>query len=821
MTHKDRANGNVEKLEMKLARTKIRDRRPLFLRLLVMAVFLCMTALSSPAPAQGVLDLLGGQQPKSEDLDTLIGKAREDGSTIVIINPPQQGDTAGTPSMPMNSAALLDAREKLKQMIIHSRAFFTEFDDVLKAASPDGSLTWIGIAIITAVGGMLIGLGIYKFITAFLREYFRSVRENTHPTRAQKLAFLLSRSSLLFVSTVVMFGIAILVAVIFDTGHEPTRMTIFVLVAYYAAYRILRYVIFLNVFVPDTSQMRMINLDDARAKEIYRDWYVIIAISVVLLGITYWIRGLGVSPDIYDLAFIVASGICALMFGILTVRHRQDLVEIIRGPDRKGKAARQREIIGRVALPLILLYLMVAWAVSTFRLTLGLPRGYILVGAPIIIFVVAIFAYALTTLMVELIYERRERRHRRMQLIQNLRESREARRREAEKGPPMEAVEEPGEMIDDDEEMIVYQAEKTPVEPKPYKPIFKSFFERSIGAVILVVCAGELARIWGFDVGREGGHPFAQLLDVLLVVLIAYFFLRSFNIFVDEKIIEEGGTLDNKPPAPGEGDSEGGIGESRLATLLPIVRNVVIGAVAITGAMIGLSTLGVNVAPLFAGAGVVGLAIGFGAQTLIRDMFSGVFFLIDDAFRKGEYIEVGTVRGVIEKISVRSFQLRHHLGAVHTVPFGEIHQLTNFSRDWVMMKLPLRVTYGTDVEKVRKLIKKLGQRLLEHPTIGHMFIQPLKSQGVYSMEDSAMIIRVKFMTKPGDQFVVRKIVYAEIRELFEKEGINFAHREVTVRLADGKKAEDLTEEEREAIAGSVRSAIDEENRQPASATGDR
>lgn len=84
-----------------------------------------------------------------------------------------------------------------------------------------------------------------------------------------------------------------------------------------------------------------------------------------------------------------------------------------------------------------------------------------------------------------------------------------------------------------------------------------------------------------------------------------------------------------------------------------------------------------------------------------------------------------------------------------------------------------------------------------------------------------MIIRVKFMTKPGDQFVVRKIVYAEIRELFEKEGINFAHREVTVRLADGKKAEDLTEEEREAIAGSVRSAIDEENRQPASATGDR
>jgi small-conductance mechanosensitive channel len=234
-----------------------------------------------------------------------------------------------------------------------------------------------------------------------------------------------------------------------------------------------------------------------------------------------------------------------------------------------------------------------------------------------------------------------------------------------------------------------------------------------------------------------------------------------------------------------------------------------------------LSAVGVNVAPLFAGAGVVGLAIGFGAQTLIRDIFSGLFFLIDDAFRKGEYIEVGNVKGVIEKISVRSFQLRHHLGAVHTVPFGEITQLTNYSRDWVMMKLPLRVTYSTDVEKVRKLIKKLGQQLLEDPTIGHLFLQPLKSQGVYKMEDSAMIIRVKFMTRPGDQFVTRKMVYAAIRDLFEREGIHFAHREVTVRLADGRDPDDLTPEERREVAGAVRSVVDEQEGAGEMADGER
>lgn len=100
------------------------------------------------------------------------------------------------------------------------------------------------------------------------------------------------------------------------------------------------------------------------------------------------------------------------------------------------------------------------------------------------------------------------------------------------------------------------------------------------------------------------------------------------------------------------------------------------------------------------------------------------------------------------------------------------------------------LTYDTDVEKLRKLVKKLGQELLNHPQVGHTFLQPLKSQGVYKMEDSAMIIRVKFMTKPGEQFVTRKVVYEAIQDLFVREGIHFAHKEVTVRLADTQTSGD-------------------------------
>lgn len=189
-----------------------------------------------------------------------------------------------------------------------------------------------------------------------------------------------------------------------------------------------------------------------------------------------------------------------------------------------------------------------------------------------------------------------------------------------------------------------------------------------------------------------------------------------------------------------------------------------------------------------------------------------MFFLSDDAFRKGEYISIGTVKGTVEKISVRSFQLRHHLGPLNTVPFGEIQHLTNYSRDWVIMKLPLRLTYDTDVDKVRKLIKNLGQELLNYPLEGKKFMQPLKSQGVIMMEDSAMIVRVKFMTKPGDQWTTRKLVFQEIRALFAREGIKFAHKEVTVRIPDLDKADGpLSEDDQRAIGAAARRAVEEEN----------
>ncbi|MEP1114485.1 MAG: mechanosensitive ion channel family protein, partial [Nitratireductor sp.] len=254
-------------------------------------------------------------------------------------------------------------------------------------------------------------------------------------------------------------------------------------------------------------------------------------------------------------------------------------------------------------------------------------------------------------------------------------------------------------------------------------------------------------------------------------------------------------------PPPGEPPGP----EARMATLLPLTRNILlITLIALVG-LTALSSLGVNIAPLIAGAGILGVAIGFGAQSLVRDIVSGIFFLIDDAFRVGEYVEIGDLRGTVESMSLRSMRVRHHRGAVHTIPFGELKSLTNYSRDWVIMKLEFRVPFDTDLRLVKKLVKKVGAELQADENYGHYLIEPLKSQGVRRMEEFNMVVGVKFMAKPGAQWVIRRDAYQKLRDAFEANGINFAQRNVKVEVLSDRP---LTAEEKEAVTGAAQDAID-------------
>jgi small-conductance mechanosensitive channel len=226
--------------------------------------------------------------------------------------------------------------------------------------------------------------------------------------------------------------------------------------------------------------------------------------------------------------------------------------------------------------------------------------------------------------------------------------------------------------------------------------------------------------------------------------------------------------------------------------LLPLLRKTILAVIIVAATLISLSSLGINIAPLLAGAGVVGIAIGFGAQTVVRDIVSGIFYLLEDAFRIGEYVEFGQIRGTVEGISLRFLRLRHHRGAVHTIPFGEIRWLTNQSRDWQIMKLEFRVPFDTDLGLVKKLVREVGEVMARDAELGPWLLEPVKSRGVIRMEEFCMVIGVKFTARPGDGlFPLRREAYQRILGTFAANGIRFADRHVKVEVLGGKPEEVL------------------------------
>jgi small-conductance mechanosensitive channel len=283
--------------------------------------------------------------------------------------------------------------------------------------------------------------------------------------------------------------------------------------------------------------------------------------------------------------------------------------------------------------------------------------------------------------------------------------------------------------------------------------------------------------IWNVDL-PIGETVVKTLIKILVVVLVCYVAWGLINAAIMRRMRKE------MPEAEEDDEKEeGGAGGSRIATLLLLLRKFMLVVIIVMAGLIVLSALGVNIGPLIAGAGVFGLAIGFGAQTLVKDIISGVFFLMDDAFRVGDYLEVSGTKGTVEHISLRSLRLRNPRGQVYFIPFGDLKLVTNLSRDYVIMKLDFRVRYDADVEKIRKIIKKKVYKvIMKNPDLGPKLLEPIKSQGVREMDDSAMVMRVKYKTKPGDQFAIRKEVYHLMQEAFKEAGIEFAHRNVTVYL---------------------------------------
>ncbi len=216
----------------------------------------------------------------------------------------------------------------------------------------------------------------------------------------------------------------------------------------------------------------------------------------------------------------------------------------------------------------------------------------------------------------------------------------------------------------------------------------------------------------------------------------------------------------------------------RANTLTNVLGDLVWVLIAIVGIMTIMSQLGINLGPLLVAAGVGGIAIGFGAQSLVKDVISGFFILLEDQIRVGDVVAIAGVNGLVEDVGLRTISLRDLSGNVHVVPNGTINTVTNMTKDYSRYVFNIGVAYREDVDEVMKLVKEIASTLQEDPVFGPDILEPLEMLGVDQFADSAVMIKCRITTKPIRQWAVGREMNRRIKKTFDARGIEipFPHR---------------------------------------------
>ncbi len=294
--------------------------------------------------------------------------------------------------------------------------------------------------------------------------------------------------------------------------------------------------------------------------------------------------------------------------------------------------------------------------------------------------------------------------------------------------------------------------------------------------VVLIVVALLVARAWGlFDVvdwiATRGGQAFVtSAIGVVLILMIAGLLWLAISSWVDYRLNPNLA----RPAGP------------RERTLLALLRNAATIAIATVTLMLVLSELGVNIAPLLAGAGVVGLAVGFGAQKLVQDIITGAFIQFENAINEGEVVTAGGHTGVVERLTIRSVGLRDQQGVYHIIPFSSVDAVSNFMRGFGYHVAEIGIAYRENIDEAQALMRQGFEELRQDPELGPTIMAPLEWHGLTSFGDSAVVVRARIKTQPGQQWAVGRAYNAIIKRLFDAHGIEMPFPHLTLYLGQNK-----------------------------------
>jgi small conductance mechanosensitive channel len=239
----------------------------------------------------------------------------------------------------------------------------------------------------------------------------------------------------------------------------------------------------------------------------------------------------------------------------------------------------------------------------------------------------------------------------------------------------------------------------------------------------------------------------------------------------------------------------------RARTLLPLLRKALLVVLTVVVLLTLLSELGIQIAPLLAGAGVVGLAVGFGAQRLVQDVITGFFILVEDSIAAGDVVSVAGMSGVVEDLSIRSIRLRDIAGTVHTVPFSSVGTVSNMTRGFSYFVADIGVGYGEDVDRVAEVCTAIVEEMRADDRFRRDILEPLEVLGLDRFADSAVIIKARIKTRPSRQWSVGREFNRRMKKRFDELGIEIPFPQRTVHLAGGSVARRPTEAEAVAALG--------------------
>ncbi|WP_191832885.1 mechanosensitive ion channel family protein [Pseudomonas fluorescens] len=277
-------------------------------------------------------------------------------------------------------------------------------------------------------------------------------------------------------------------------------------------------------------------------------------------------------------------------------------------------------------------------------------------------------------------------------------------------------------------------------------------------------------RVWGFSlIGfTEGeGHEVAMRLLGLAGTLIAAWLVW----ILADTAVHHALTRSRK-----------GLANTRAQTMMPLIRNVLFVAIFIIAVIVALANMGMNVTPLLAGAGVIGLAIGFGAQSLVADLITGLFIIIEDSLAIDDYVDVGGHLGTVEGLTIRTVRLRDIDGIVHTIPFSEIKSIKNYSREFGYAIFRVAIPHSMNIDQAISLIRDVGQKMRNDPLMRRNIWSPLELQGVESFESGSAILRARFKTAPIKQWEVSRAFNLALKRQLDEAGLDLATPRLSVQV---------------------------------------